>query len=89
VLTKKWTLYHSMGEGEDWLLRGTVTLEIGGGEGEKIQLNVDNQEGCLSESALEHLQIAAWYKLKLVEEGTEASVMTTVSACQVRRANFR
>ena len=63
-----------------------------------IQLQVDNDDACLSETALQSLKDSHWYKLKLVEEaqdaeenqgGSSLSVITSVSACQVRRANFR
>ncbi|KAL7565135.1 hypothetical protein ACA910_021516 [Epithemia clementina (nom. ined.)] len=61
-----------------------------------IRLQVLNDEGCLSPVALQSLQESQWYKLKLEEEDELSNgenpplpVITTVSACQLRRANFR
>jgi hypothetical protein len=99
-LGKKWILYHSIGPsvgGDDpqWVRRGTVDLNVNvdGNSEDQVKLTVENDEGCLSETAIQSLMESKWYRLKLEEESTDGgrplSVMTTVSSCQVRRSNFR
>jgi len=106
-LGKTWVLYHSLGGGDDsWIRRGTVTLSIDSDDADSaddqkeqptekgsdaVKLVVENDEGCLSDTAVESLMADDWYRLKLEEEGEENknTVMTTVSSCQVRRAGFR
>ena len=109
LLQKKWTLYHSVGNTNEWTKRASVflsvdtTTEVVREDGESIKksgdseglikLEVTNEQGCLAPAALLGLQDSQWYKLKLEEDGLESSsslsVMTSVSACQIRRSNFR
>ena len=102
-LTKSWTLYHSWGTGEESTAlqpRGRVQLEIsdGGGETSSVELTMENEADCLTETAVEAMLSAGWYQLKLVEDNDgdgggngekSPDVITTVPSCLLRRANFR
>jgi hypothetical protein len=98
--TKSWTIYHSWNGGQDFSRRGVVewaatsTADAGaaaaaaGGGGDV--LTIKNDEECLSSASIDAMLEYGWYQLKLQDDNNSQDyVLATVSACNVRRANFR
>jgi hypothetical protein len=92
--TKSWTIYHSWNGGQDfsrrgvveWAATGTADTAAGGGD----VLTVENDEECLSSASIDAMLEYGWYQLKLQDDNNSQDyVLATVSACNVRRANFR
>ena len=89
-LQRTWTLYHSMNPklgDAGFTQRGTVTLQA---DGDAAQLTAENT--ALTAENVATMMSSGWYQVKLVENGSSSTavpVMTTVPACQLRRANFR
>jgi hypothetical protein len=83
--TKKWTLLHSF-NGRDFSRRGKVLLQVLDGSPD---ITLVNDESCVDTSQIETMMSFGLYQLKMVEDGTSDSVLTTVPSCQLRRSNFR
>lgn len=92
-LQRTWTLYHSMNPklgDAGFTQRGTVTLQVATDDGDAAQLTAENT--ALTAENVATMMASGWYQVKLVENGSSSAavpVMTTVPACQLRRANFR
>lgn len=85
--SKSWQLLHSLNSGKTFTERGTVSLALN--EAGEVEINVENAENCLDLQAVNSLT-GGLYQVKLVKDNDESTaVLTSVPACQVRRANFR
>lgn len=73
-------------DGQQFTRRGQVVLQVVDGVA-KIELA--NDEACMEASQIETMMTFGLYQLKLVEEGTQNTVLTSVPSCQLRRASFR
>lgn len=84
---KSWSLFHSFDSGKTFTERGTLSLRLT--EEGQVEAKVEHS----SNAGLELDQVNALaaknlYQLKLTTS-TGEEVITSVPACQVRRANFR
>jgi hypothetical protein len=99
ILTKSWTLYHAVvvTAEEDpvvFVPRGRIhmALPTAGTADTLVQMTVDNTETVAADMMQSLLRTGAWYQLKLVPDDDTAvssSIVTSVPACHVRRANLR
>ena len=87
VDTRTWTLQHSFNAGKDWSTRGELELVFPADDYEEAQLAVHNDDSCWDSAMMNQLMETGVYQLKLLSN--EDFVLTTVPACQLRRANFR
>lgn len=81
---RSWQLLHSLDSGKNFSERGTVSLALN--EEGKPEMTVEHADNCLDLGAINTLS-SGLYQVKLVSGSQE--VLTSVPACQVRRANFR
>jgi hypothetical protein len=82
---KAWQLLHSLDSGKTFTERGTVSLDLN--EDGQVDIKLDHTDNCLDLEAVNALSSTGLYQVKLVKDSTE--ILTSVPACQVRRANFR
>ena len=81
----KWTLMHSF-DGQNFVRRGQVVLQVEDGV---AKIEMMNDEACMEASQIQTMMAFGLYQLKLVEDGTQNTVLTSVPSCQLRRASFR
>ena len=98
---KIFQVYHSMGQNKPFLPRGKVLFTILGEDynnNKVVSTTIEHNDDCLGINALEDMdeliKEGGFYRIKIVEEGGDdvgrnGSVMASVPACEVRRANFR
>lgn len=87
IASKSWQLLHSLDSGKTFTERGTVFLALT--DAGEVEINVANADNCLDLQSINSL-IGGLYQVKLVKDQDESTaVLTSVPACQVRRANFR
>jgi len=82
---KTLSLYHAV-NGGDFVKRGIVTLEATKEKGIKAEVKNEIE---LDSSSIDSMVETGLYQLKVVDDKTGQSVLASVPACQVRRANFR
>mmetsp|Transcript_16271 Transcript_16271/g.25312 ORF Transcript_16271/g.25312 Transcript_16271/m.25312 type:complete len:267 (-) Transcript_16271:1193-1993(-) len=82
---KTLSLYHAV-NGGDFVKRGIVTLEATKEKGIKAEVQNEIQ---LDSASIDAMVETGLYQLKVVDDKTGQSVLASVPACQVRRANFR
>lgn len=82
TIQKRWKLMHSFDGGVTFLSRGVLQLQASDAE-VKVEM--------LEQTEQQPHQFHDLYQLKLIPEGEShvEEIITTVPACQVRRANFR
>jgi len=81
--SKSWSLLHSFDSGKTFTERGVLTLGLSD-EG-SLEFELKNNENCVADTSLKSSKNL--YQLKIMYGNSE--VLTSVPACQVRRANFR
>jgi hypothetical protein len=93
--TKSWSVHHrvfspGMSSTSDWSLRGSIQLIVDPNAEERISVKIDNTSE-LTRDLAQSLSSAQFYQIKLQETGAvgTAEILTSVAACDVRRANFR
>jgi len=83
--SKSWKLLHSLDNGKSFTARATVDLGLND-EGE-VEIKIENNADCLSLDALEDLK--GLYQVKLIDDESKTTVISSVPACEVKRSNFR
>lgn len=84
---KTWQLLHSLDSGKTFSERGAVSLTLN--EAGEVAISIANADSCLDLQAVNSLA-GGLYQVKLIRDNDESTaVLTSVPACQVRRANFR
>ncbi len=84
---KSWELLHSLDSGKSFSSRGTVSLALN--DAGEVEISVANADSCLDLQTVNSLA-GGLYQIKLIKDNDESTaVLTSVPACQVRRANFR
>ena len=84
---KSWQLLHSLDSGKTFSTRGTVSLALN--DAGDVEISVANADNSLDLQAVNSLA-GGLYQVKLMRDNDESTaVLTSVPACQVRRANFR
>lgn len=85
-----WTVYHSWDTNQEYKRRGTLQWDD-----ETSTLKMEN-EHFLSTDEIKEMVDYGWYHVKIdnvgsssTKEGEEDYVMSTIPACNVRRANFK
>ncbi len=87
LATRSWQLLHSLDSGKTFTERGTVALTLT--DAGEVEINVVNADNCLDLQSINSLT-GGLYQVKLVKDQDESTaILTSVPACQVRRANFR
>ena len=91
--SKTWTLHHAVFDDEHapvFVPRGRIRLSLD--DNNELKATLEHEAEVLDRDLAESLRNdRAWYQLKLVSDDDTKSepILTTVPACQVRRANFR
>jgi len=84
---KSWTLWHSFDSGKTFTERGVLTLGLLEEDG-TLEMKLKQQENCVVVADPLKLQ-SELYQLKIISSTDEMEILTSVPACQIRRANFR
>jgi hypothetical protein len=91
--SRTYTLYHDTTGNGTFTKRSTVTLAVESPDnvGEKPELvsRIENVEDCFGEWVDGLISDGSFYRLKLVDDSSGASTLTSVFACSLRRAHFR
>jgi hypothetical protein len=97
-VSSSWIVYHSWNPQQEFRRRGTISWRVSV-NGEDTNTNNDSDDGFeminddeLSPEDIQALLEYGWYHVKLVSSNGDDkndSVLSTVPACHVRRANFK
>jgi len=94
-VSKTYQLYHSLHSttattDPPFTPRGSITLSKTASS-DKMEASVQHLNDCLDKDAWNELvkDGSGFYKIKVVEEDTGRSTITSIPSCEVRRANFR
>lgn len=78
-----WTIYHSWNAGQDFARRGELQWSE-----EEETLVVTNDESAVTKENIQAMLDYGWYHVK-IENSNDDFVLSTVPACNLRRANFK
>jgi len=86
--SKSWTLHHSFDSGQTFTERGTLTLGFNTDKVDSsLEMKLENNKDCIDIGST-NLQ-SELYQLKITSNTADAEIVTSVPACQIRRANYR
>jgi len=85
--TKHWTLLHSF-NGRDFAPRATVLLH-GKDDGTAEMTLTNDNDAVVGVTQIKAMMDFGLYQLKLIDQETQSTILTSVPSCQVRQASFR
>lgn len=85
--TKQWTLLHSF-NGRDFAPRATVLLH-GKDDGTAEMTLTNDNDAVVGVTQIKAMMDFGLYQLKLIDQETQSTILTSVPSCQVRQASFR
>ena len=91
-ISRSYNVLHSFKPNEPFTLRSTISLTPSP-ETNGIVTSIVHTNDCLSNALLERMDAlitdGGYYQVKVVDSESDHTILTSVEACQVRRANFR
>lgn len=91
-ISRSYKVLHSFSPSESFTPRSTISLSHSS-ETNGIVTSIEHENECLSTTVMEKMDAlvadGGFYQVQVIDSESDHTILTSVEACQVRRANFR